>query len=160
MQPTELQEISFAEEENVQIVYVDFRIRGDNLDSGNVSERLGIEATRSWSKGEYYLGKTRDPATKQIQSISRKRPWGLWACSSNNVVKTKLVEDHMEYLLSKLEPKQQELLYYLESPEEYTVSFYVHWEPLSEYGSFELSGKKMARAGALCHYTEFSWLEK
>ncbi|HRW04763.1 MAG TPA: DUF4279 domain-containing protein [Caldilineaceae bacterium] len=159
MQLTELQEISFAEEENTQRVYVDFRIRGNALDPASVSKWLNLEPSRSWAKGDNYTGKMRNPKTNEIVTTSRKRLWGLWVSSSNNMVISKRVEDHMVYLLSKLEQKQQKLSRYLDSPEVYTVSFYVHWEPRLEYGSFELSGKIMARLGALCHHTEFAWLQ-
>ena len=156
MQQSELQTITFNEETNTQTTFVEFRIRGDELNPNTVSQQLEIQPTRSWSKGETYIGKTLDPTSKEVRQTTRKRPWGIWVYSTNPNVSTKRVEDHISFILNLLEPKQQELRYYVELAASYSVSFSIYWKPLSGYGSYEISGNALARLSTLCHYTEFS----
>jgi Domain of unknown function (DUF4279) len=156
MQQTELQTIAFDEETNTQSIYVEFRVRGDELNPNMISQQLEIQPTRSWSKGETYLGKVFNPTNKQVQQTTRKRPWGIWVYNTSASVNTKRVEDHISFILNLLEPKHQELRYYVELAESYSVSFSIYWKPLSEYGSYEISGNALARLSTLCHYTEFS----
>jgi hypothetical protein len=156
MQQTKLQTIAFDEETNTRSIDVEFRIRGDDLNPNAISQQLEIQPTRSWSKGETYLGKVFDPANKQMQQTVRKRPWGIWVYNTSASVNTLRVDDHISFVLNLLEPKQQELQYYLGLAESYSVSFSIYWKPLSEYGSYEISGNALARLSTLCHYTEFS----
>jgi hypothetical protein len=156
MQQTELQTIAFDEETNTRSIDVEFLIRGDDLNPNLISQQLEIQPTRSWLKGETYLGKVFDPANKQMQQTVRKRPWGIWVYNTSASVNTLRVDDHISFILNLLEPKRQEVQYYLGLVESYSVSFSIYWKPLSEYGSYELSGNALARLSTLCHYTEFS----
>lgn len=154
----ELQEISFDEDIVAKTVYVDFGIRSDVLDPQSVTTMLEIQPTRAWAKNEVYSGKTRDLATQQVVGVLRKRPWGIWAIDSKAFTASKRVEAHILYLLNLLEPRQAQINFFVNRPEEYAVSFYIHWEPKSGHGSYEISNATLGKMAALCHYTEFSFL--
>lgn len=154
----ELQEISFDEDIVAKTVYVDFGIRSDVLDPQTVTTMLEIQPTRAWAKNEVYSSKTLDLATQQVVAVLRKRPWGIWAIDSKAFTASKRVEAHLLYLLNLLEPRQEEINFFVNRPEEYTVSFYIRWEPKSGHGSYEISNTTLGKMAALCHYTEFSFL--
>ncbi len=153
-----LQEISFDEELVAETVYVSFAIRSDVLDPKAITNLLGIQPSRAWAKGEQYLGKVFDPATKQVTQVWRPRYSGIWAIESKGMVESKRAEAHALYLLNLLEPAQEQLKHFLNLPETYTVRFYIRWEPKSGHGSYELSSSTLSKMTALCHYTEFSFI--
>ena len=108
-----LQEIYFDEDQNTKKTYVDFRIRSNTLIPQEVSYNLGVKPTKAWAKGERYLSKAFDPQTKKISSIWHLRPWGMWHLDTKNTLPDKKVEKHILYLLSIIEPKIDNLDYYL-----------------------------------------------
>lgn len=152
----ELQEISFAE--LPKMVFVDFRICADSLNPEEVSTNLGITPSRAFAKGEKYLGKTRNPESKEISEVWRERPRGIWAIDSKKLSIEEKVEDHIKYLLEILEPLKKQLKLYLDQRDIYTISFYIWWEPQGGYGSFEVSSEIIRRMSSLCHYIEFAFL--
>lgn len=153
-----LQEISFDEEDVAKTVYIDFGMRSDVLDPQAVTSWLEIQPTRAWAKGEAYLSKTRDMMTKQLTQAWYKRPWGIWAIDSKGFVESKRIEAHILYLLALLEPKHEQVKFFLNRPEAYTVSFYIRWEPHSGHGSYEVASDTLRRMAALCHHIEFSFI--
>ena len=158
MLPTELQTISFDEDSNTQSVYANFQVVGDSLNPVVVTKMLGIQPSRSWGKGEDYLGKELNLSSRKVREVQRKRPSGIWKLSSKGTVESKRAEEHLAYLLNLLEPKQALIEEYVKSPNQYIVKFYVHWEPQSESGSYELTQETLARMAHLCQYTEFYFL--
>lgn len=152
----ELQDIDFAE--NAKKAFVDFRICSDELNPEEISNRIGVIPTRAFTKGKKYLGKTRNPNTKEISEIWRERPRGIWAVDSKQLSNREKVEDHIKFLLDILEPKKKQLEPYLEQEDIYTISFYIWWEPYGGYGSYEVSSETIHRMSSLSHYTEFAFL--
>ena len=153
-----LQVISFAEEENTKKVFVDFRIRSDILSPQEITQNLGVMPTQSWEKGEKYQGKARDPKTKQFYTIWREQPWGMWHLNTQGIVSDLRVEKHILYMLNLLEPSKKRLEQYLSRKEEYRISFYIHWEPIDDWGSYEVDHDVLRRMSALCHNVEFTFM--
>lgn len=153
-----LQELSFEEDDVAKSVLVDFGMRSDVLDPKAMTDLLQIQPSRSWAKGEQYLSKTRDPVTKQLTKAWYRRSSGIWAIDSKACTQTKRVEYHIQYLLNMLEPKQEQIKFFVEQQAIYSVSFYIRWEPKSGHGSYEISNSTLSRMSALCHYIEFSFL--
>ncbi len=152
------QTISFAEEDNSKKVSIDFRIRSDILRPQEISNQFGILPTKAWAKGEKFQSKRRDPKTKQVCVEWRERPWGMWHLDTENLVSELKVEKHILYLLDRLEPKKSQLAEYLERQNDYSISFYIHWEPLNDWGSYELDSSLLSRMSTLCHYVEFAFI--
>jgi len=153
-----LQEIYFDEDQNTKKTYVDFRIRSNTLIPQEVSYNLGVKPTKAWAKGERYLSKAFDPQTKKISSIWHLRPWGMWHLDTKNTLPDKKVEKHILYLLSIIEPKKDNLDYYLKRKDEYSISVYIHWEPVDDCGSYEINSNVLWRMSSLCHYIEFMFI--
>lgn len=153
-----LQEIYFDEDQNTKKTYVDFRIRSNTLIPQEVSYNLGVKPTKAWAKGERYLSKAFDPQTKKISSIWHLRPWGMWHLDTKNTLPDKKVEKHILYLLSIIEPKKDNLDYYLKRKDEYSISVYIHWEPVDDWGSYEINSNVLWRMSSLCHYIEFMFI--
>lgn len=153
-----LQEIYFDEDQNTKKTYVDFRIRSNTLIPQEDSYNLGVKPTKAWAKGERYLSKAFDPQTKKISSIWHLRPWGMWHLDTKNTLPDKKVEKHILYLLSIIEPKKDNLDYYLKRKDEYSISVYIHWEPVDDWGSYEINSNVLWRMSSLCHYIEFMFI--
>lgn len=153
--PKILQTISFREEDAVKELHIDFCIRSDFLNKEILSKELGITPTRVWNKGEEYLGKTRDVVTKEIVTVKRKRPWGIWGLDTKNSVSSKTVEDHARYLIDLLEPHKNQLKKYLLDKDNYSVRFFIWWEPYDGHGSYEISSETLIRMAELSHHIEF-----
>ncbi len=153
-----LQRISFDEDDVARKVLVDFCMQSDTLDPSAISLDLGIQPTRSFAKGEKYLGKQMDPQTKNIFTVWHERPWGIWAIDSESLVQTKRVEQHFVYLLNILEPKKEQIKRYLSQDKGFSVRFYVWWEPFPPSSSHTISSQVLARASELCHYIEFGFI--
>jgi hypothetical protein len=153
-----LQYVSLGEEAITRQAYADFRIRSDVLVPESLSVELGVQPTLAWAKGERYLGKELDPATKQIVERWAERPWGMWHINSKAVVHSKKVEDHLAYLLDIFEPKRDRLIPYLQRELEYSISVYIRWEPSDVAGSYRISSGILTRTASLCHYMDYSYV--
>jgi hypothetical protein len=150
------QDISFEEKDNTKSVRVDYTVRSDFLNPETLTSEFGIQPVNSFAKGEKYLGKVRDVKTKKTVDVWRTRPWGIWRIDSRTLDPTyKKVEDHLVYLLKILEPSTDNIKKYLAQESKYSITFYIRWEPLDTYGSYEISGKSLKWAGELCHLIEF-----
>ena len=152
-----LQTISFNEEDNTKKAYVDFRIRSDILNPQEVSQELGVTPTRAWEKGEKYLGKARNPDTKEFYTEWHEQPWGMWHLNTEKIVSDVRVEKHILYLIGLLEPKKEQLAKYLAHKKDYSIDFLIHWEPFDDWGSYSVNSDLLARMAALCHEVEFAF---
>jgi hypothetical protein len=155
MSVTELQTISFDEEANTESVHVAFLISGESLVPQVVTNEFGVHPTRSWAKGDLYHGKELDPSTRQVREVMRKRPRGIWECSSKGVVSSRRVEEHLCYVLDILEPKQALIDHYLKSPDDYIVKFSLYWKPKFDFGSYEVESVTLARVANMGQVIEF-----
>jgi hypothetical protein len=155
-----LQDINFSEENITFRVYLDFRIRSDQLNPKEITEHLGINPSRAWAKGEEHLSKRRDPITKEMQQVWLKYPWGMWTISTEGLAIPKQVEKHILYLIDLLEPRKDKLDRYLLQKTEYSISTYIWWEPFEGHGTYEISSETLLRISALSHYIEFGFISK
>lgn len=154
-----LQGISFTEEDNVKNVCVVYRIRTDNLMADEISTFLGIQPTEAYSEGEIYMGKEFDPTSRRVTIKEKSRPFGIWNLDTRDLEPTsKRVHKHIEHVLSVLEPRFDKIKVYLDKPEKFTISFYIQWSPLGEFGTYIISSNLMNRMHRLSHFTEFSFI--
>jgi hypothetical protein len=153
--PKILQTLSLREEDAVKTTHVDFAIRSDALDPAALTAELGITPSRAWAMNEEYVGRAFDPDSRKTISVVRKRPWGLWAISSDEALTSKLVEQHALHLLNLLEPRKGLLTHYLREDSGYTLRFFIWWEPLDGHGSYQISSKTLRRLSEVVHYVEF-----
>jgi hypothetical protein len=149
--------ISFAEQDITKRVYVSFRIRSDKLDPTEITTRLGIQPSRAWAKGEKYLGKIGDPVNRKISEVWRPRPWGVWDIHTEEQGDIREARQHILNLVNILEPHKEALRYYLERPDEYTISFYSYFEPLDGVGSYVIPSELLVRMAELSHFVEFQF---
>lgn len=148
---------TFVFGEDAKEIYVDYCIRSNNLNPTEISTDLEIEPTRSWSKGDRYLGKQRDPVSGEIQQVWRNRPWGIWAINTKSLCNVGRVEEHIHYILNILEPNKGKIQKYLTLEEEYHLCFYIWWVPDGGTGSYEVSSDVLKRMAELCHNTIFGY---
>jgi hypothetical protein len=153
-----LQDISFDENDAVKKVYVVYRIRSDHLVPQAVTSDLGVEPTRTITKGEKYLGNVFDIKTNSWIKKWSERQFSLWDIDSKSLQQFKKVKEHVGYLLSVLEPHFEQIHPYLLQEEEYIISFYIRWELSAEHGSYIIPGELLRRMGKLCHFVEFSYI--
>ena len=151
-----LQTISFGEA--AKSVFVEFRIKSDNLDPKAISLELDLTPLRAFYLGEKYLGKSWDPDSRTIHQVWRERPTGIWAMHTEEFSqKLKKVEQHINYLLDILEPRKEIIKSYI-NRDDYLVSFVIWWEPLDGHGSFEIESKTLLRMAELCNYVEYTFI--
>ena len=148
-------------DQQTDVVEVCFIMRSDYLQPSVITDELGIEPAWSFAKGESYTGRSLIPETKEIISVQRQRPWGIWAIDTKLLVKEKKVHEHIVYLLNMLEPKTEKLIKYLEQNEKYQIGFTIEWSPVEGFfGSYEINSQILMRMSKLSHYIKFSFLGK
>ncbi len=151
-----LQNISFAEEDVARDVHVEFTMSSDLLDPQALTTELGIVPSRSWAKGESYVGKPRISKDGTTVSVQRIHPWGIWALSTKDAIGLpKRVEAHVMYLVERLEPHKAKLQRYISQTPGMMVRFYIWWEPHDGHGSYEISASTMIKMAELSQFTEF-----
>lgn len=82
---------------NLAYPYVKFIFKGESVDPDLITETLGILPDRRFRKGDPYGKK------------GRTRPIGLWSISSSDRVESNNLEQHIVWILEKLEPVQEKL---------------------------------------------------
>jgi len=140
------------ETDNISFLNVSYGIRlSDDLLPNTVTSVLDIQPTFSFSRGDKYLSKTRDPETKVITDVWLERPLSIWRIDTKNMDLPRTVEDHILYLLSILEPKKDNLVSYLEKC---SGSFYVEQRTIYP-DAIEVSSEILGRMSKLCHFVQF-----
>jgi len=71
--------------------YAILRFAGDKLDPGEISEILGVGATRAYRKGEEYFA---GPRTGMVRGRT-----GIWLLSTDEVVDIRDLDQHISYLV-------------------------------------------------------------
>jgi hypothetical protein len=150
-----LQEISFDEIDNTKDTYITYRIRSDVIDPKEISKELCLQPDNSHYKGEKYLGNSWNPETRKVVKIWTIHDIGIWNYSTKNKIESKRVEEHILYLLDRIEPASTFLEKLLEQSEVYTISLLIHWVPLDVYGSFQVMRSTITRIAKLCHFIEY-----
>jgi hypothetical protein len=154
-----LQDISFDENDVAKVVYVTYRIRSENLIHEELTSSIGIQPTKSYSRGEKYLGKAFDHSKNKIVRKWRVQLSSLWDLDSKIIQNhSKKVEDHIDYLLNILEPHSDQIMVYLKQRDIYFISFYIRWEPLGGHGTYTIQDTVLERMSKLCHFVEFSFI--
>lgn len=136
--------------------FVEYVVRLEDLDPQVLSTELEIVPSRAFAKGEY-LRTYRDPRTGKDGKELYVHPWGLWVIDSKAIAVTEKLENHILYLLEKLEPKRDYIERYLRPVSKCTVSFYIWWRPNDGEGSYLISSQSLQRMSKLCHHTEFAF---
>jgi len=140
------------ETDNISFLNVSYRIRlSDDLLPNTVTSVLDIQPTFSFSRGDKYLSKTRDPETKVITDVWLERSLSIWRIDTKNMDLPRTVEDHILYLLSILEPKRGNLVSFLEKC---SGSFYVEQRTIYP-DAIEVSSEILGRMNKLCHFVQF-----
>ena len=139
------------ETDNITFLDVSYGIRlRDGLAPNDVTSILNIQPTFSFSKGEKYLSKTRDPETKVVTNIWLERPWGIWRVNTKDMDIPRTIEDHILYLLNILELKKDILKVYLEKC---SISFYIEQKTIYA-DAVEISSQSLDRMSKLCHFIQ------
>jgi len=155
----ELQDISFDENDITKNLFLNYRIRAEGLNPIKITAFLGIEPTKSYTRGERYLSKTLDHKTNSLVDIWRIRQKSLWDLDSKSISHTtKKVEDHVDFILNILEPRSTQIRMIVEQVEKYTISFYLRWIPKSDHGSYIISSNHLDRMAKLSHFVEYSFM--
>lgn len=140
------------ESDNMSSVDVSYGIRlSEDLLPNTVTSMLDIQPTFSFSRGDKYLSRTRDPETKVITDVWLERPLSIWRVDTKNMDLPCKVEDHILYLLSVLEPKRNKLISFLEKC---SISFYIEQRTIYP-DVIEVAGEILGRMSKLCHFVQF-----
>ena len=123
---------------------ITFGLIGDHLSVGEVGQSIGIEPTRAFEKGDFFIGSQRIEG--KMVDIERQRPRGVWQLSTLATVKTDIIVDHAESLLSQLEPKADAINTLKESQSLFSRISICHVGG----GTFELPSDIMKRIALLC----------
>src|SRR5262249_49824117 len=80
--------------------FVTFRVAGDNLVPDQVTKLLGIKPTLAYAKGEHYELR---PRSKELGPRTHlKGRTGVWLLSTDGVVKSNSLKDHVGWLLERV----------------------------------------------------------
>jgi Domain of unknown function (DUF4279) len=85
--------------------HANLRIFGDDLDPSAVTRALELPPDDSWRKGDEHL--TRSKSGNVLRQPPRKT--GMWSMSSLKWVNSPKLENHILWLVSQLEPKQEQM---------------------------------------------------
>lgn len=118
--------------------YATFRVYPGNMDPTSVSERLGIEPTRSLTKGELAEGSFGSP---KIASIN------AWFLGSRGEVESKDVRRHLDWLLDALTPKAEAIRALHKAG--CKMDIFCYWLSRSGHGGPIISPVQMARFAEL-----------
>ena len=130
---------------------VEFVVRGSGLTVADISARFGMSPTRGYNAGEPYTGKQR--LGDKVVSVERQRPpFGLWELSSSNCLGGEPLDDHVFWLLDKLDPVASQVSDLVLSPD-YEVTICL----TQYYGcSFFVEAETIARLASYCNNFLFS----
>jgi hypothetical protein len=126
-------------------VYLDCGFRGDRLDPADVTASLHLEPSCAYRAGEVYRGR---------DGVERMRPSTVWHYTTASAVQSAEPEEHVRYLLDKLEPVA-DVIRAIRSKADYSC-VYIRYEIGYHIASFGMSGKMLARLAALVDDVNFS----
>lgn len=125
-------------------VYVMFRVKGDDIDPGEVAELLRLEPTRSFRKGELFRARDR----------MHPRAYGMWMLSTEKAVTSEELVDHCNYLLERLRPVRAEIdRVRARVGVEVTVAFW--WEPTDGPTGFTFPSRDLRELSEMCNNFDF-----
>lgn len=138
-------QIALEKSPNCAEMYVDFGLVGDLENPDEITSILKLEPVRAFAKGQIMYPR------------GRKRKEGIWAISSKGQLATTSMEQHLLFLLERLEPVKSEVIE-IASRLSVTVFFNCSWTftdvpggPIITSGTL----KRMADLGAhLSFYTK------
>jgi len=88
--------------------YASLRLVGEHVDPDVVSRITGLRADRACRRGD--VVKVARPHPDAIHT----RQHGLWLITSEGQIETADLEDHVEWLLQKIEPAKDEMVAYVQ----------------------------------------------
>ena len=129
---------ALRENRNCARTYATFRLKGDALEPGEVTDALRLEPSSSGVEGER-LRRGRELRSRQI---------GVWLLRSDGAVESTSLERHLLYLLDMLEPSTAALAA-LRSQRTISADFFCYWLSATGHGGPEISSATLARIAAL-----------
>ena len=109
-----LQNYTFSEAQIIRTVQVSYHISSMNaIDTSSISKGIGLQPSKCWSKGDKFLAKSINTKTRQIESKWCDRAVSVWKIDSVDFMDSKYIEDHLFFLVKKLEPNKDWILHYL-----------------------------------------------
>ena len=157
-EPYFLQSISFAEEDNTRSFEIDYCMKSNYLKPKIITEILGIIPERSWAKGDIRISNIRNIKTNQIEQKETVYPEGLWAINSKHYTNEIIAQKHAECLLELLEPKIGQINEIRRKTKNITCRFYFRYEPIGDWGSYELRYEIIDRLNKFSDYIEFGFI--
>jgi Domain of unknown function (DUF4279) len=127
-------------------LHVAFSIKGNDLIPENITKRLSINPTYSYTKGELIIPRKGIPPKQPT-----RRSGSLWTISTKGILNAIHVEDHFKYLLDLLEPHKEQLRDYLDKSQEYRVSIRIWRAALGDSGIVDMESSYLERICQLCH---------
>ena len=124
---------------------VTFGVRADKLIPAEVSASLGLAPSKAWAKGDAFSTRT-GPA---------RQPWGIWSLTTRGILESGNLEDHILYVLERLEPRRQQLARYLDDPD-YLTQVYLWY--VGDLG-YTLPSALLSRLCSVCELLNFSFFD-
>lgn len=154
-----LQNYDFGEWfENIAVTFF-IRSELDEFAPARISAFLGLEPSRSLTKGESYFGKALDPVSKQRYSIQRRYTMNMWEISTKGIVTSTNLQEHILYLLEILEAKNEQIQSYLAEPNKCSVVVRINvswnWDNRDLVSTgYTLQNNLLLRVANICHQVE------
>jgi len=127
-------------------ISVGFVIRSHDLDPATVTVELGLKPTNAYKREDLV-----SPGS------DHKRPWGLWALDTEGAVDSDELQDHIDYLLDIIFPKQSEIQKYMNDPTCY-VAVRVDWQLNYYAGGYSVSASRLRKIATLCNHFDYAFL--
>ncbi len=157
-EPLIIQSISFTEEDNTKSLEIDYCMRSDYLVPTIITEKLNIIPERSWKKGDIRISNILNRKTKLIEQKESVYPSGIWGANSKHFTDEIIAEKHAKVLLDILEPKIEQINEIRRETKEITCRFYIRYEPIDDWGSYELCNAIINKLNLLSDYIEFGFI--
>ena len=152
-----LQEYTFDEDQIINAVHASYHIGSlDKIDTSVITNSLGLQPSKCWSKGDKFLTKSLNTATRQLEEVWRVRAVSVWRVDTLTQVDSKYAKEHLLFLVNNLERSKNWISHHLLSNDNYQVSFQLTIEMAREVVSFSLPSNLLSRASRLSKVIEFS----
>lgn len=126
---------SLDDNPNCAETYATFRLAGDRLIAAEVTRRLGLEPEFAAEKGD---------ARSEGGGRNVTQRTGVWSITSRGELETTSVEQHVLFLLSRLEPVSEALREVVER-QALEANFFCYWVSATGHGGPDLTPETLRR---------------
>lgn len=129
----------------------------DDFDPYKITLETNIKPTKVYRKGEDFIGSYRCHVTGLMKEAKEKRTNSIWEIDTSDITSLK-IDDHLEYLLSILEPKADTFKRIINNNDKSDlIRFVIFIKSIDDDGGFEVNSEILKRMGTISHRVWFEF---